>query len=286
MTVRKQEVQELLTSQFVSTLTVEASDDNFICMLPFTDFLGEPIELSISFTENYLMIDDLGRSAGALFSAGQHTSDSAAHQLIRNLSDAYNINMDYNNGLLRQEIPVEEIHLKLNDFIKVLISIQTVIPELQRKRRVPRGRTKLSARIGRDIRQLKLPVYVHRQTEVEGKHDSWTVDFKYGRKIGKNIEEVLIVAPDLNVKEPRKHAEHALALAIDLLAIDDHRALKVIYSLNEESRQSPIHRAAMLINDSQNLIGYTAFDYANIEQKSQFMASTIQDLTPLSSSAN
>ncbi len=276
------EVHELLASQFVSTLSVNASRDGYKAILPFNDYLGDPIEVFLAFTDGQVVVDDLGRSAGVLFSTGQHSSESPAHHLMRNLSDAYKINMDYNTGLLSQEIKFNEIRNRINDFIKVLISIQTVVPELQRRRRGPTGRTRLSSLIGRDIQQLKLPVHVQRQVEVEGRRDSWLVDYKYARKMGAKYEDVLIFTTELNIKEPRKQAEHALALAIDILAIEDSRKLKVVYSLNGNGESSSTYRAAMLIDDSQGLVGYKAYNYADLEHRSQLMASTIQDLTPLS----
>ena len=282
MTLKVDEVRELLASQFVSMLSVNASGDGYKAILPFNDYLGDPIEVFLAFTDGQVVVDDLGRSAGVLFSTGQHSSESPAHHLMRNLSDAYKIKMDYNTGLLSQEIKFNEIRNKINDFIKVLISIQTVVPELQRRRRGPTGRTRLSSLIGRDIQQLKLPVHVQRQVEVEGRRDSWLVDYKYVRKMGPKYEDVLIFTTELNIKEPRKQAEHALALAIDILAIEDSRNLKVVYSLNGNGESSSAYRAAMLIDDSQGLVGYKAYNYADLEHRSQLMASTIQDLTPLS----
>lgn len=286
MTLKAHEVHELLVSQFVSTLSVNPSGDGYKAILPFNDYLGDPIEVLLTFRDRQLVLDDLGRSAGVLFSTGQHSSDSPAHHLMRNLSDAYNINMDYNTGLLSQEIKFNEMQSRINDFIKVLISIQTVVPELQRRKRGPTGRTRLSSLIGRDIQQLKLPVYVQRQVEVEGKRDSWLVDYKYVRKMGPKFEDVLIFTTELNIKEPRKQAEHTLALAIDILAIEDSRNLKVVYSLNGNGESSAAYRAAMLIDDSQALVGYKAYNYADLEHRSQLMASTIQDLTPLSETKN
>lgn len=284
--VKGKDLHELLLSHFVSNFSVSPSGSGFKVILPFNDFQGSPIEMFVEIEDDRIILDDLGHCAGVLFSMGQHIIDSPAHQLTRNLTEAYKIDMDYNLGLLKQKIDLKEIGQSINEFIKVLISIQTVVPELQRRKRVVSGRTRLSSLIGRDIQQLKLPVYVQRQVEVEGRHESWIIDYRYARKRDLKIEDVLIYAAELNVKEPRKHAEHTLALAFDILAMRDSRDLRIVYSLDGDGENPAARRAAMLIEDFQHLAGYTAYNYANMEQRSQLMASTIQDLTPLSRNKN
>ena len=58
--------------------------------------------------------------------------------------------------------------------------------------------------MSREIKQLKLPIYVQRQAAVEGKNEIWTVDFKYSIKLNGQSAEVMILTTDLKWGEPRE----------------------------------------------------------------------------------
>lgn len=109
------------------------------------------------------------------------SEENPAHQLIKNPSDSYHIVMDYDTGVLRQQLSPDVFGSEILESIKVLISVQTVIPELQRRRREGRVGRRLVTRLGKAVKQLRLPIKVQRQVNVEGKHETWQVDYKYVR---------------------------------------------------------------------------------------------------------
>jgi hypothetical protein len=281
MSVNQQDIYELIMSQIGRNLKVSPLNGGFKVTLPFQDYMGEPIEMLVVSSLDQVMLEDLGHSAGILFSLGLHSEENPAHQLIKNLSDSYHIIMDYDSGVLRQRVSSNVDDSEILDFMKVLISVQTVIPELQRRRIERRVGRRLATRLGEVVKQLRLPVEVQRQVDVEGKHETWQVDYRYVRNHGPETVDVLILAADLNVKEPRKSAEHALTLAVDVLAFKDKRELRIVYDIDGNGSSAAAQRAAMLIDDYQRLAGFRAYNFASLEDKAQLMAQIVQELSPL-----
>ena len=279
--MNQKDIHELILSQIGQNLTVIPSDGGFLLTLPFRDYMGDPIEILVQPNHKEIIVEDLGHSAGLLFSLGLHSEGNPAHELIRNLSESYHIFIDYDNGILRQQSSPDVFGSEILEFIKVLISVQTVLPELQRRRRGGRGGRRLVAKLGEIIRQLRLPVEVQRQVEVEGKHETWQLDYKYVHNHSPKTIDVLILATDLHVKEPRKSAEHALTLAVDVLAIKDSRELRVVYDVDGDGNSNAAKRAALLIDDYQRQVGYRAYNFANLEDKTRLMTQIVQELSPL-----
>ena len=234
--MKEQELRALLISSFVSDFTVTPLDNGFRVILPYTDYLGDPIEASVTVDDGHLVIDDMGHVAGVLFSLGEHPENTPAHQLVKDLAEAYQITMDYDRGVLSRTESLTGDMRSVSNFIKVLISLQTVIPELRHPRKERRGRSRLATRLGRDIGQLRLPSHVAKRVEVPGRNLSWLVHYKYARKQGPDIVDVLIVAADLGFKDPRIKAEHVLTLAVDLLESNGRRDLRVVYEVGHAAQ--------------------------------------------------
>ena len=279
--MNQKDIHKLIVSQIGRNLAIIPSNGGFKVTLPFQDYMGEPIEMLVVLSRDQVIVEDLGHSAGLLFSLGLQSEENPAHQLIKNLSDSYRIVMDYDTGVLRQQLSPDVFGSEILEFIKVLISVQTVIPELQRRRREGRVGRRLVTRLGEAVKQLRLPIKVQRQVNVEGKHETWQVDYKYVRNHGPEMVNVLILATDLNVKEPRKSAEHALTLAVDVLAIKEKRELRVVYDVDGNGSSAATQRAAMLIDDYQRQVGYRAYNFGSLEDKTQLIAQIVQELTPL-----
>ncbi|NQT71299.1 MAG: hypothetical protein HQ553_00845 [Chloroflexi bacterium] len=279
--MKQQDLLKLITSQFISNLKVVSLNGGFKVELPFKDPLGDPIEILVTPTNDGLLFDDLGHTASLLFHLRQHREESPGHLLTRNLTDAYALTMDYDQGLLSVKLSFEEDTSQLLDFIKVLISAQTVLPEIQRRKRERRGGKRLDARLRQEIQQLSLAEYVMRQEEVSGKYEVWTVDYKYVSRTLGEPEDVLIVAADLHGREPRLKAEHVITLANDVLEVDETRHLRVVYDVNGNSTHEPAQRAAAMIQAYQDKIGYQAYDFGDSRQKQALASLTHQELSPL-----
>ena len=217
-----------------------------------------------------------------LFELNEHTEEALGHLLTKRLADSYGFIMNYNEGVISGQISVTESVERLLDFIKVVTSIETVLPFVSKARKRIEGRKRLSARLGREISQLRLPLRVEKQASVEGKHEIWDITYKYVRK--EDSSDILVLAADLGLKEPKERAAHIITLASDVLdpalCRQFRRELRVVYSSNGNGSEAT-RRASSIIEDYQNRIGYKAFNYADPKAKSDFKSLTIQDLSPM-----
>ena len=272
------EIQILLRSMLTENLIVQPAEGGFLVQLPFLDYMGEPMEIFATPKDSGFLVDDLGHTAGLLYQLGQHSEEAQGHLLIKNLAEAYHVSMDYNRGLLSTEVPSIS-SLAILDFVKVILSSNTVLPEMQRQRkRSPTGK-RLGPRLARDIHQLRLPQYVERHAEVEGKHETWIVDYRYRIRRADEGKDVLIVAVDLGRRDPKLKAEHVLTLALDVLQKDQGRDLRVVYDV--DGRNGAVQRAANLISDYQERVGYRAFNYSDPKHRREMTSLTLQELSPM-----
>lgn len=280
MSMRASDIPDVVRSELLGGFSMSSTDGDYRLRLPFRDAAGEPIEMKLTPGPGGLALDDLGHTAGLLFELGQHHEDSPGHLLARNLSEAYGIEMDYDRGILSKLVLHGQGTGAISDFAKVLVAIHTVTPELPSRRRERRSGTRLSTRVGREIRQLRLYEYMQRSVEVDGVLDRWHIDFRYRRTEDHFATEVLIVAADLNLREPRQKAEHIITLGLDLLAVDTRRDLRVVYELNGNGTSRAARTAASMLVRYQQKVGYKAFNYANPEQRSVFKSTMLDELVP------
>lgn len=278
--MNQEDILHLFRSQMTENLEVLPLNSGYLVRLPFRDPLGDPIEILITTDADGIILDDLGHTASLMFHMCQHREGSLGHLLTRNLTDAYAVTMDYNQGLLTQKLSMNDDPSHVLDFIKVLISAQTVIPELQRRKRERRGGRRLDARLRSEIPHLSLQDYVQRQGEVLGRHESWIVNYRYVYRAVDDPVNVLIVTADLRGKEPRRKAEHVLTLASDVLDVDERRLLRVVYDLESNGSRDAASRAASMIAAYQEKIGYRAYDFGNSDQRAGLISVTQQELSP------
>lgn len=281
--MKAEELNTYIKSAILEGIKFVALDGGFLIQLPFTNFKGEPVEIGIiQVDEDSFQIDDVGYISGLLFELNEHSQEAAGHLLTKRLIDMYKFNMDYNEGVITQKISVEREIEKLLDFLKVVMSIETVLPFVSQPRKRLEGRKRLRAQLGREIKQLHLPLTVEKFAKVQGKHEVWDVDYRYMRR--EDQVDILILTADLGLKEPKERVAHIITLASDVLDINlsnkQHRELRVVYSVNG-NRSMATKRAVNIIEDYKSRIGYKAFNYANKESKTNFTDLTVQDLSPM-----
>ncbi|MCK4368162.1 MAG: hypothetical protein KAV68_00610 [Dehalococcoidales bacterium] len=269
----------LLSSIFIEKLGVSQRGEGYKINLPFTDNAGESIEVYVEIKGDEIVVDDLGHTAGLLFQLGQHGHDTIGHQFTRNVAEAYGAIMDYDRGVLFKSVSIQEPG-EILDFIQLLTTLKSALPEIRYRKRVRKTGRRLVALMSREIKQLKLPLYVQRQTEVEGRSEIWTVDFRYTVKLNGQSTDVIIVAADLKWGEPREKAAHALTLAVDVLSLKKTRELRIVYDLGKNGDGLSVQRAARLIEDYQEDIGYIAYNYGDKDIKSKLVTQINQELTP------
>jgi hypothetical protein len=273
------DLKNTIVTLFTENVQVLKMGDGFLIHLPFTDNDGESIEVYLENNNTKVTVNDLGHVAGLLFQLGQHNQDTTGHLLTKSITEAYDIVMDYDRGVLYKSVSIKEIS-KILDFFQALIAIKTTLPELKYRKQVRKTGKRLVSLMGREIKQLKLPLYVQRQTEVEGKNETWTVDFKYSAKRNGHSADVIIVTADFKWGEPREKAAHALTLAVDVLDFDRKRDLRIVYDVGTNRNGKNAQRAARLLENHQNEIGYKVFNYGDRENKSVLMSQINQELSP------
>jgi len=278
-----EELLDQIKSAVVEGIRVVTAGDGFLIRLPFNNYKGEPVEVGVTFQDNgNILIDDVGYVSGLLFELNEYSEGASGNLLTKQLANSYEFNMNYNEGIISEQISIVGEVEKFLDFIKVITSIETVLPFISRPHKKVRGRRRLSAQLGREISQLRLPLRVEKLAKVTGKHEIWDIEYKYTRK--EDNSEILLLVTDLGLKEPRERAAHVVTLASDVLDIDLRqrlrRELRVVYSLNGNGSEAT-RRAANIIDDYQHKIGYKAFNYSDPKSKSLFTNITIQDLSPM-----
>lgn len=277
--INEKQIYTLLTEQLMSKIQVVPIDGRVKIVLPFDDASGDPVEILATPEGKGLRFDDLGHTASLLFHLGQHREETPGYMLVRNLADAYAITMNYDEGVLSLDINENYEEPQILDFIKVLVAVQTVIPEIKRRKRERKGNKRLDVKLRREITPLGIREYVQRQQEVNGKYEFWTVDYRYSRKSYDQPSDVLLVVADLRGQEPRLKAEHVLTLAHDILDEDRHRSLRIVYDANGNGVRPAAQRACAMIDAYKNKIGYQAFNYANLEDKQQLSDITYRELS-------
>jgi hypothetical protein len=278
-----EELLSQLKEGIANKMRVVAVGDGFLIQLPFNNYRGEPIEIGVRLQDNgNILIDDVGYVSGLLFELDEHTEGAPGNLLIKQLVDSYELDIDYDDGIITERLSITGEVEKLLDFIKVITSIETVLPFISRPRKKVEGRRRLTAQLSREISQLRLPLKVEKLAKVAGKHEIWDVEYKYTRK--EDNSEILILVADLGLKEPRERAAHVITLASDVLDVQLRqslrRELRVVYSSNGDHSEAT-RRAVNIIDDYQKRIGYKAFNYSDPMSKSLFASITVQDLSPM-----
>ena len=137
-------IKELIKTSLCGGIDVQKleDDNDYVVSIPFSDYLGDEIEIGITAKGDSMILDDLGRTSGLLFSIDQHKPDAPAHRLVKILVDEYKMTMDYNYGLVIKEVKHDDTKGIL-DYIKVITSLNTTIPKLkyQKVERKPRKRS-------------------------------------------------------------------------------------------------------------------------------------------------
>ncbi len=277
--MREEEFITLLQAGLTGKTEVVRENGAYRIIIPFTDYMKDTVEIYASLKDELVHLDDMGHTAGLLFSLGQHAEGTPAHQLVKNLSRAYNIKVDYDRGILSQKIPTTDMSSML-DFVKVVISLQTALPELRQYKVTRTRRSRLATRIAKDVQQLSMPTYVERQVEVTGKHLKWIVNYRYTQREPEDVD-ILLIAADLGLRAPRIKAEHVLTMALDLMELDHKHDLRVVYETNGSINGSPARAAGQLIEDSQYHLNYKAYNYGDLNKKGEWMNLTLQELLPL-----
>ena len=256
------------------------TDTECLIRLPFWDNYGDPIEISVSTDGTSATIDDAGTVAGLLFSLGQHTQDTPAYKLLRNLERAHGFEVDFNEGLLKVSVPDQDLYDGVAEFTKVILALHTVTPHI----RVPASRMKslggrrLKSRIREEYETRGIFALVEPDFEVAGVTiPYWHADFHWSVAVDDDSQtEVYVVATDLNVAEPLRKAERITAFSLDTKVLPSMVGIRVVMDVNENNVHAT--EAAKFLRHHSGDLRYRVFDFGNEPERSEFLDTSVEEI--------
>ena len=172
----KEDLFNSIISSYCDQLKLEQIDSNNYAMsLPYRNYEGDSIEIGINIVDGRCEVNDLGNIAGLLFSLDQHGFSTPAHKFVQSITNDFNIIMDYNEGMLRQKLLQNNIS-EINEFIKVIITLNSSIPYLRVQKKQVKRRQRLAIKLGKEIKQLTMSMHVDRQVLIHGSYLDWNVE--------------------------------------------------------------------------------------------------------------
>ena len=247
--------------------------------LPFWDNYGDPIEVSVSTTDAYTRIDDAGSVAGLFFSLGQHTQDTPAYKLLRNLERAHGFEVDFNEGLLRVSMPSQALYEGFAEFTKVILALHTVTPHIRipPRRMKALGGKRLTSRIREEYEARGIFDLVEQNPEVAGMTiPYWHADFHWSVAIEDSPIDVFVVATDFNVKEPLQKAQRITAFSLDTQPLHPDGGIRVLMDVNGGNPLAA--DAANYLRHHSTGLRYRVFDFGSERERSEFFDTAADEI--------
>ena len=248
--------------------------------LPFWDNYGDPIEISVSTDGAWATIDDAGTIAGLLFSLGQHTPDTPAYKLLRNLERTHGLEVDFNEGLLKVSVPDQDLYDGIAEFIKVVLAIHTVTPHIRvpPRRMRPSGGRRLKSRIKEEYQARGIFELVEPDFEVAGfTIPFWHADFHWSvGSQGVTQTDVYVVATNLDVAQPLEKAQRITAFSLDTKLHHPNDGIRVVMDVNENNVQST--EAANFLRYHSKGLQYRVFDFGNEPERREFLDGAVEEI--------
>ena len=256
-----------IVNSYCNQLKLEQIDSsNYAISLPYNNYEGDSIEIGISIVDDQYEVNDLGNIAGLLFSLDQHGFSTPAHKFVQSITRDFNIIMDYNEGILRQKLLQNNIS-EINEFIKVIISLNSSIPYLRVQKKQAKRRQRLAVKLGKEIKQLTMPIHVDRQVLIHGSYLDWNVEYRYYKERKNGGLGTMLKTADLLYKEPQEKASTIISMATDIQSTHKPYELRIVYELDDTGFRSQSYKAAQFIEDHKEHLKYRTFNYSDEEQR-------------------
>ena len=274
-------MQEVISTSLTEAVHVRPyGGEEYLVSLPFRDSSGDPIELAVSVANSWATIDDGGAIAGLLFSLGQHTANTPAFKLVRDLERAHGLQIDYDEGLVRLSVPEERLYEGVADLAKVVVALHTVVPHIRvtpRRMRSVAG-PRLKSRIRGEYRAMNILHLVEPDHEIDGVTvHGWAVDFHWAVQTNSHAREVDVVAADLSVSEPLDRAQRIAALSMDTQGLHQNGDLRVIIDLRADDQRAA--QARDFLRHYKDRFHYDLVDFGLAEERSRFLQQAEDELT-------
>jgi hypothetical protein len=254
-------------------------DDGCLLQIPFHDAYGDPIRVALHKSGDSIILHDAGVIAGHLFTLGQHTQDTPAFKLLRNLEKAYGLQLDFDNGRVTTTVIENQIGDALMDFSKVILTMITAIPHIRVEphRLKPIGQ-RLRAKIKNQYKQANILDLVEHDYSLSGETvESWPIDFHWWIKRDDHIEQIYVVAVDLDVTEALVKAAKVTTLALDAQRSLTYDKLRIVLDSHGENSNARI--ATSLMKNHSKKLQYDIYDFGQDEDKRTFIRQSVDEIT-------
>ncbi len=270
------QIQSEIMDYFNQRLEVVPTEDGYRVVMPFHDSSGDPIEIAINHVPDGYVIEDLEQISGLLFFIEQGEMGKIGYELLQRICRTNNIEIDYNVGILQMRSQARELPSKFWDFISVISSLQNVLPHVAEPRVRHTLGPRLRTRVSKIVPILKEPEFVRRNSVAQGKQEFWNIDYRYHYEALTGLYDTMVVTVDLNIDQPRHKAEHAVALAVDVLDKEEPRRLRLLY--DTYGRNSDALKAGEFIEAHKGKLGYEVYDFSQEIHRNRFKMTTEDEL--------
>jgi len=254
-------------------------DNGCLLQMPFRDADGDPIRVAVYHSGDSIVINDAGAIAGNLFTLGQHTQDTPAFKLLRNLEKAYGLELDFNNGRVTVTVTKDEMYDALLYFSKVILTMLTAIPHVRVEphRLKPSGQ-RLRVKIRDQYRQANILDLVEHDYSLSGETvESWPVDFHWWLRRNGNMEHVYVVTVDLDVIEALVKASKVTILALDAKRSLSYDKLRIVLDSHGENSSASI--ATSLMKKHSEKLQYKVYDFGRDDERRAFIKQSVDEIT-------
>jgi len=254
-------------------------DDGCLLQIPFHDADGDPIRVVIRKVGNSIILHDAGVIAGHLFTLGQHTQDTPAFKLLRNLEKAYDLKLDFDNGRVTTTVIENQMGDSLMDFSKVILTMITAIPHIRVEphRLKPLGQ-RLKAKIKTRYKEANILDLVEHDYSLSGETvESWPIDFHWWIKRDGHTEQVYVVTVDLDVIEALVKAAKITTLALDAKRSLTYDKLRIVLDSHGENSNASIATSFMKTHSKK--LQYDVYDFGQDEDRRIFINQSVDEIT-------
>ena len=253
-------------------------DGGCLLQIPFHDADGDPIRVVVREAGDSIVLHDAGVIAGHLFTLGQHTQDTPAFKLLRNLEKAYDLKLDFDNGRVAATVTEDEMGESLMDFGKIILTMVTAIPHIRVEphRLKPLGQ-RLKAKIKTRYKEANILDLVEHDYSLSGETvESWPIDFHWWIKRDGHTEQVYVVTVDLDVVEALAKAAKIATLALDAKRSPVHDKLRIVLDSHGENSNAKI--ATSLMKTYSKRLQYYVYDFGQDEDRRIFIDQSVDEI--------
>lgn len=260
-----------LRRQLEDALEVRSLDrEACVLQIPFFDHGGDPLRVVVRQTTNQFIVDDGGTIAGHLFSVGQHAQDTPAYKLLDALIKAYEFEFSLDDGSVKGTAQEYDVIGKVLDLAKVMITIVTATPHMRvRAHRLRRFGPRVRAKVKQDYAEQGILSFVEPYYELPGTAvELWPIDFHWQVRRHGEIQNVYVLAVDLDVAEPLRKVEYLTALAVDVRGLLNGSSLRVV--ADTHGQNSAAQTSMKFLQQHRSMLGYMLFDFGKDIERQQF----------------